>query len=228
MSTENLFSKTKKTASFYGATLLAARMRKPTSARKNTMPIQYNILLVSKVFLSYESGFFSDKYILSFTACFSTFSSPPMILCRTTTIWFLSMSVFLDVNFLTRSLAVMGLRIRYLFTSSSVMELVEVSIFCFFPGGAASPPPPVLLSGESSGVIVAGFLAVAGLPVSLSLFLECFLEELLPLFPFLLGLLEGEPAGEVTGNAQSFQTAQSFKHGSTTTWPLKKYYQSHG
>ena len=137
--------------------------------------------------MSIGCSFSSDRYSFPFTFCFTTFFSPSMILCRTSTILFLSMSVFLLVNFLTKSLDVMGLRIRYLFTSSSDIELVEMSVFCFFSGGRLAAA--VLPSGVADRLLLFTSLA-SGVP--LSRFLECLLllEECFFFFP------AGEPLPE--------------------------------
>lgn len=89
-----------------------------------------------------------------------------MILCSTSTTLFLSISVFLLVNFLTRSLEAMGLLIRYLLTSSSVMQLLDTSTFCFLAGGVPSGVADVL---GNEGLVLAVW------PASLSRFLECLL-----------------------------------------------------
>ena len=133
--------------------------------------------------------FGSDKYSFPLMCCFSTFFSPSIILCKTSTILFLSMSVFLLVNFFTRSLDVIGLRIKYRLTSSSDIEVVETSVFCFFSGG--KPVAAEFVSGVADLLLVffttplplPPLLVVSGLP--LSLFLECLLllDECLPFFP---------------------------------------------
>ena len=72
-----------------------------------------------------------------------------MIWPSTTTILFRSISLFLLVNFFTKSLEVIGFRQRYLRTSSSDIVLVD-SVRCFLGGGLEESPAWELFSASLS------------------------------------------------------------------------------
>ena len=116
---------------------------------------------------------------------------PWMSLWSTSTTRFLSISVFLLLNFFTRSLEEMGLLFRYLWISSSVMVLGEYSVLCFLAGGwllLPDAPGAALLVPALSGEGAAAAWAVCSLDsCSLSLLVPCW--ELAWLLDFFFDLL---------------------------------------
>lgn len=139
--------------------------------------------------------FFRDRYIFPLIVCFSTSFKLLIIRLNTSTTRLRSISVFLLVNFFTRSFEVIGLRSKYRFTSSSVIVLSENSVFCFFEGGCDSAPPfptsaDALLEELAPEAVSDDDWSVP-FPWSLSRFVPCLLDLLGVFF------LAGEPAEDM-------------------------------
>lgn len=103
------------------------------------------------IFRTYCSCNFSERYKFPLIVWRVTPFICWIIWPRTSTILFRSISVFLLVNFFTKSLEVIGFRHRYLRTSSSDIVLVD-SVRCFLEGGLEPSPAWELLGAWSDSL----------------------------------------------------------------------------